>query len=146
MSSQPTNPQSSNSQSSNLTATSPPSIRIFVYGTLKRGYERAFVLQGQRLLGEAATRPRYRIFDCGEYPGLVDAEQGVSIHGELWSVDSACLRRLDEVEGVAYRLYERREVQLLEPYADAPVQAYFYLRSTNGLPDCGNCWPVSAPR
>jgi gamma-glutamylaminecyclotransferase len=120
--------------------------RLFVYGSLKRGYERAFALDHQRLLGEATTMPQYRIFDCGEYPGLVEAEQGVSIHGELWGVDSECLRHLDEIEGVAFRLYERREICLLEPYAHDQVQAYFYLRSTVGLTDCGNCWPASIER
>jgi gamma-glutamylcyclotransferase (GGCT)/AIG2-like uncharacterized protein YtfP len=113
---------------------------IFVYGTLKRGGCRAGLLVGQRLLGEAETEPRYRMFDCGSYPGLIDAEAGQSIKGELCAVDAECLRALDLAEGVAEGLYARRPIRLLAPYADEIVEAYFYLPSTAGLPDCGVCW------
>ena len=113
---------------------------IFVYGTLKRGGCRAELLAGQRLIGEAATEPRYRMVDCGSYPGLINAEAGLSITGELWAVDADCLKALDLAEGVAEGLYARRPVRLQAPYADELVEAYFYLPSTAGLRDCGDRW------
>ena len=113
---------------------------IFVYGTLKRGGCRAGLLAGQTMIGEAATEPWYRMVDCGSYPGLIDAASGVSIMGELWAVDAACLKALDLAEGVAEGLYERRTVRLQPPYADERIEAYFYLRPTAGLRDCGCCW------
>ena len=82
---------------------------IFVYGTLKRGFCRAHLLTGQQFLGEARTQPLYRMFNCGTYPGLkLVPKDGLPIVGELWSVDSECLARLDREEGVAEGLYRRQ--------------------------------------
>ena len=83
-------------------------MQLFIYGTLKRGQSRAGALNRQRFLGNAQTAPKYRMFDCGEYPGLVEAEDGVSIAGELWEVDQACLDVLDELEGTNLDLFQRR--------------------------------------
>jgi len=116
--------------------------RLFVYGTLKRGYSRAAAMATQRFLGEARTTPAYRMYDCGSYPGLAESpEDGLEIEGEVWEVDAICLTELDEVEGVAFNLYRRGRVDLQAPFADTPVQTYFYQRSTNGLRDCGQRWP-----
>jgi gamma-glutamylaminecyclotransferase len=98
-------------------------------------------MEGQRFLGAARTLPRYRIHDCGGYPGLVEVDRGEAIEGEVWEVDLACLARLDHIEGVHYRLYARRPIALEPPHAGAPVESYYYLRKTTGLPDCGTCWP-----
>ena len=115
---------------------------LFVYGTLKRGDVRAPLLAGQTLLGTACTQPRYRLFNTGDYPALVEAPPlglaGMSIQGELWQVDGACLQRLDIEEGVDERLYERREIQLADH--PTPAQSYYYLRSVQGLADCGASW------
>lgn len=112
-----------------------------------RGGCRAPALARQRFLGEARTRRLYRIFDCGSYPGLVEASAGRSIHGELWQVNNKCLRVLDQMEGVDQGLYERRPIALVNPPDDRIVEAYFYLQSTNELRDCGTRWlNTDAPR
>jgi len=113
---------------------------LFVYGTLMRGGCRAGALAGQRFVGEASTEPRYRMVNCGTYPGLLEAASGRSIYGEVWEVSAACLPRVDQVVGVDEGLYERRPIRLREPFADRPVEAYFYLPSTAGMPDCGDRW------
>lgn len=118
-----------------------PTQRLFVYGTLKRGHCRAFALAGQQFLGVARTGARYRLFDCGDYPVLVSDPQGVSVEGELWEVDGDCLRKLDRIEGVAQRLYERRPIELQPPHDVEPAASYFSLRSVRGLRDCGERWP-----
>jgi len=119
-----------------------PPTTLFVYGTLKRGDVRAPLLHGQTFLGEARTAARYRLFNTGEYPALVEAESvglaGRSIHGELWRVDAGCLARLDEEEGVDEGLYARRPVAFVDQAE--PAESYFYLLATNGLPDCGERW------
>ena len=115
---------------------------LFIYGTLKRGDVRAYLLQGQTFLGEASTAPRYRLFNTGDYPALVEVEPldlgGRSIQGELWAIDEDCLDRLDEEEGVDEGLYERRAVEL-SPHKER-VQSYFYLPSIAGMSDCGTAW------
>ena len=117
-------------------------MNLFVYGTLKRSECRAHVLAGQDFLAIARTQPRYRLLHCGDYPALVEAslpQRGVRVEGEVWSVDSACLARLDQVEGVSEGLFARREITLLN-WPDEPVEAYFYTRSIDGLRDCGERW------
>lgn len=115
-------------------------MRVFVYGTLKRGHCRAHFLQGQTFLGEARSQSLYRLMNCGEYPGLIDAIDGLSIEGELWDVDARCLVELDREECIDVGLYARRIIQLLPPHEETPAEAYFYLGETRGLADCGTCW------
>jgi len=121
------------------------STTLFIYGTLKRGDVRAPLLAGQRYLGEAATAPRYRLFNTGDYPALVEAKPlglaGVSVAGELWEVDDACLDRLDIEEGVDEGLYARRAIELSTGGAEA--QTYVYLRPVAGMADCGDRWDVA---
>ncbi|MBX3440108.1 MAG: gamma-glutamylcyclotransferase [Planctomycetaceae bacterium] len=116
---------------------------VFVYGTLMRGGCRAHALGDEHFLGTARTAPCYRLFDCGEYPGLVP-NGNRSIVGELWEVSARCLEQLDQIEGVDEGLYERRPIQLQPPGTEHPVEAYFYLMPTTGLVDCGDRW-VNGP-
>lgn len=113
---------------------------IFVYGTLMRGGCRAGVLNEQLFLGEARTLESYRIYDCGSYPGLVEAEDGRSIEGELWSIDAECAQRLDLIEAVDEGLYVRKRVRLASPHESEEVQTYLYAQSIEGLRDCGVRW------
>jgi gamma-glutamylcyclotransferase (GGCT)/AIG2-like uncharacterized protein YtfP len=115
-------------------------MKLFVYGTLKRGQSRAAVLDGQEFLARAWTAGDYRMYDCGGYPGLVASSPGVAVEGELWDVDSDCLRTLDEIEGTSNNLYQRRVVVLQPPLDRDDVLTYFYQRSVAGLVDCGSCW------
>ncbi|WP_437228196.1 gamma-glutamylcyclotransferase family protein [Planctomicrobium sp. SH661] len=114
-------------------------MNIFVYGTLKRGFCRHFAIESETFLGEARTAPRYRMFNVGTYPALIETDSGISIQGEVWSVNDIALARLDEVEGVDESLYIRKPIQLIDTDL-MPVEAYFYLRSTEGCPDCGDIW------
>ena len=97
----------------------------------------------QRYLGEAATAPRYRLYDTGTYPALVEDPRGVSVRGEIWEVDDTCLRVLDAIEDVP-SLYERREVEIAEPRT-ADVQTYVYRQDVTGMADCGDCWLEKDP-
>lgn len=111
---------------------------LFVYGTLKRGFCRESFLTGQKFLREVETAPLYRMYNCGSYPGLREESPGLAIHGELWEIDAECLQRLDHEEGVHELLYARRTIQLNPDRAGA--EAYFYLPSIVGMPDCGDRW------
>lgn len=113
---------------------------VFVYGTLKQGHCRAAFLEGQQFLGAATTLAEYRLFDCGDYPGLVASGEGVEVSGEVWNIDETCLLKLDQVEAVDQGLYQRRLIRLKPPFDDQTVESYFYLHSTESLPDCGNSW------
>jgi gamma-glutamylaminecyclotransferase len=115
--------------------------RIFVYGSLKRGFALSHLLNNQQFLGQAVTQPLYRIFDLGSYPGLVEWPEGISVRGEVYAVTTACLRRLDDAEGVSDGCYARREVLLQTPWDGYQIEAWFWLGRVSGLADCGECWP-----
>ncbi len=116
-------------------------MRLFVYGTLKRGGCNHRHLHGQRFIAEASTQARYRLFDLGGYPGMVlDETEGRSIEGEIWEVDAACLRLLDLLEDTEGGEYLREPIPLCPPHSDWSVEGYRYLRSVAGFADIGNCW------
>jgi gamma-glutamylaminecyclotransferase len=117
-------------------------MRVFTYGTLKRGHRLHSHLCGQRFIGEAWTRPEFRLHNCGWYPALVESGDGRAIHGELRDVDEATLDQLDEVEEVGNGLYERRLIPLQPPFDDSPAISYVYLGDVTGLTDCGDEWPL----
>lgn len=117
---------------------------LFVYGSLKRGYTLHSELFEQQFVAEAHTPPDYRLFDIGQYPGMVKVvSDGLSVKGELYRVSQQCLQRLDEVEGVDEGLYVRTCIQLVDPpHCDhEPVWTYLYLQPTEHLRDCGSEWP-----
>ena len=112
--------------------------RIFVYGTLKRGGSNHALLTGQRFLGAVRTPPGFTLYSLGDYPGMVrDPTDIAGVLGELWAVDSACLQRLDELEGVPEGLYERVTLKLAPPFADQPVETYLYLGRLEGRASLG---------
>jgi gamma-glutamylaminecyclotransferase len=114
---------------------------IFVYGTLKRGCSNHRQLAGQIFVGEARTTPGYRLYRATAYPGIVRAtDASAGIEGEVWSVDAARLRILDEFEGVAEGVYHRETITLEPPFADQQVEAYVYGRSISGRPELGSAW------
>lgn len=112
---------------------------IFVYGSLKRGLDLHHLLQGSRSVGPAVTCPHYRLFNLGDYPGIVEWPEGVEIEGELYEVTVATLATLDHAEGVDEGLYARRSICLVN-HAPESAQAWFWLGSISGRPDCGTSW------
>lgn len=116
-------------------------MHLFVYGTLKRGGCNQGFLSGQRFISEAVTRPVYRMYDAGGYPGLVfDEVRGRRIRGEVWEVDAECLARLDVLEDVEGGEYAREPMALEPPFDGGHVQGYRWLLPVTGLRDAGECW------
>src|SRR5262249_5468067 len=114
-------------------------VHVFVYGTLKRGQGSHLFLAGQEFLGEGQTLPRYRLYDSGRYPCLIeDSPRGTVVRGEVWRVSEEVMRLLDAYEG-APELFRRHEIALAG--FDGPVLAYFYNRDVSGYVDCGGEWP-----
>jgi len=114
---------------------------VFVYGSLKRGYALHWLMKDAEFSGRAVTRPLYRIFHLGSYPGLVEWPEGLPVEGELYRVNEECLKSLDQAEGVAEGLYARRDIHLQNPPVDQSTQAWFWLGPVAGFLDCGTHWP-----
>lgn len=87
--------------------------RVFVYGTLKRGYENHRLLADATFLGKASTLDVYRMLD-GSFPVLRDVgPDRFPVSGELYDVDNETLGNLDELEGVAEGMYDRIEIDVI---------------------------------
>ncbi|HEV8432416.1 MAG TPA: gamma-glutamylcyclotransferase family protein [Thermoanaerobaculia bacterium] len=78
--------------------------RLFVYGTLRRDprHEMFHLLaKHARYLGEATVPGR--LFDLGEYPGMIWPDERNSVLGEIYEVEADhwddVIHRLDEYEG-----------------------------------------------
>jgi gamma-glutamylcyclotransferase (GGCT)/AIG2-like uncharacterized protein YtfP len=83
---------------------------LFVYGTLRRGGTNHAQLQGARYVTMTCSAAHYELVDLGGYPALLEGgNQGVI--GELYEVDAALTRALDEFEDVPM-LYERKRIEL----------------------------------
>ena len=114
--------------------------RVFVYGTLKRGGENHEWIKSQTFVASARTKPLYRMFDLGGYPGMIRLENGLSIEGEVWDVDETGLARLDVLEDIDGGEYERVLIELEGEFAAQRVEGYLYLRDLSGRRDVGVCW------
>jgi gamma-glutamylaminecyclotransferase len=88
------------------------SIRLFVYGSLKRGFAHHTLLGDAAREGPAVTAQGYRLVLQGSYPALVPGAGG-SVRGEVYRVSAELLARLDAFEGCP-ELYERHEVALAD--------------------------------
>ena len=114
---------------------------VFVYGTLKRDARNHAQLAGQRFVAPAQTIPGYALYRLDGCPGLVpDPAATEGILGELWSVDTPALRRLDDFEGVNEGLYRRERIQLAPPHAECPVEVYVFAGSIAGRERLGRHW------
>ena len=87
----------------------------------------------------ATTAPRYRVFDLGDYPGMIcDERTGLAIRGELWAVGECCLAELDDFETDAGAFVRAR----IEVEGRGDVWAYFWnLAVPDGAPG-GDRWPL----
>lgn len=82
--------------------------RIFVYGTLLRGFPAHELMAGARFVGTARTAPAFELVDLGPYPGLL-AQGATAVAGEVYDVPESLLARLDDYEGPDY---DRRPIEL----------------------------------
>ena len=100
-------------------------VPVFVYGSLKRGFRHASVVEHARHLGRASAEP-YVLVRYGDYPAMVRAGHGV-VFGELVLVDEELLLRLDAFEECP-ELYQRAQIRLTDgreafAYVIAPERA-----------------------
>lgn len=95
---------------------------IFSYGTLKRGFPNHYLMQqlmdqnAAVFLGPYCTHESYPLV-CGPYniPYLINLPgSGNRVKGELYSVSTQGLARLDELEGTRLGHYERLPIRLVE--------------------------------
>lgn len=99
---------------------------LFVYGTLLKGMEREFILDGSQYAGPAMLQAK--LFDLGSYPGI-KMGRGM-VFGELYEINEVTLGSLDRLEGykpnqIKNSLYLRREIKIQKMDGNN-VQAFCY--------------------
>ena len=88
-------------------------IRLFVYGTLRKGDVRSFMLDEIdecKFIKNISTKPLYTLVDVGMFPALILGGQS-EVHGELWEIGERTKKALDTIEGVPM-LYLDEEIEL----------------------------------
>lgn len=81
-------------------------MRVFVYGTLKRGGYNHHYLSKAEFLGDYCTPPKYAFYDLGYYPAMTGEDKRIAVKGEVYQIDKKTIRELDILEGVP-DLYDR---------------------------------------
>lgn len=97
-------------------------VRVFVYGTLRRGESNHRYVAEARRLGGHVTAPGYTLYDTGPFPAAM-AGGSTAIVGEVYAVDRRGFRLLDRLEGYP-REYTRRRIAT--PYGAAWM--YLWIR------------------
>ncbi|MCP5420908.1 MAG: gamma-glutamylcyclotransferase [Gammaproteobacteria bacterium] len=93
---------------------------VFVYGTLRRGECNHCLLRAARFMGRHRTQARYTLLNLGAYPAAL-AGGRTALIGELYALNHAILRRLDQLEDYP-REYTR--VRLPTPLGAAWIYLY----------------------
>lgn len=111
--------------------------RIFVYGTLKRGFPNHHLNRGQHIEGRFSTWHPYPLLLVGERhsPWLIDRPgEGFRVSGELYLLDEDGLRQMDRLERIdAADGYRRREREIFDEGKGAVLRAFIYLKPAASL-------------
>ena len=104
-------------------------MRIFVYGTLMSGLERATVLNNSQFLGAGTIQAT--LYNLGSYPCIT--EGSTKVVGEIYEVDDTTLQELDVIDGYDKHepeasLYYRKQVTaiMIDGQTQQTAEAYYY--------------------
>jgi gamma-glutamylaminecyclotransferase len=106
--------------------------KLFVFGTLKKGYPLHRTLEGATYLGPRRTWARYPMFVAGPWfaPMMLDqAGVGLQVSGELYEIDEGRLALLDDVESVGKPGNTRGLIQLEPMNSEFPETVWAYFKS-----------------
>lgn len=111
-------------------------IRIFVYGTLKRGQRNFRFIRGSKYYGRHVTANCFSMYQFEGFPAVCrDGDDAIS--GEVYGVGKRRFHLLDELEWYP-RLYQRIEIPT--PWG----KAWMYVVEPDlcrGRPKLGGKWP-----
>ena len=107
---------------------------MFVYGSLKKGFDNHHLLSKYtKRLGKAITIGKFGMFEdsFGNYPYLVPIPK-MRIHGELYVIErKELLERLDQFEG-SPEYYERKKILVKSHHGTQ--RAYVYIQPHASVP------------
>jgi len=118
---------------------------LFVYGTLMVGHTNHHLLEeaDTACFGDAFTLvSKWDLYHTNGFPIANPTKKGSRIVGELYSVSTETLKKLDELE----RGFTREEVVVLDEYCEA-LKAWVYFMDDNNLQALAErqaIWPALA--
>ena len=87
--------------------------KLFVYGTLKRGFGNSILLRNSEFVGCATTKDFFDVYDCG-FPCAYPNQDGKRIYGEIYELTEQDFVFTDRLESNGF-LYQR-EVREFDCY------------------------------
>ena len=115
-----------------------PGVLLFVYGTLRRGFENhEAYLQDAQFLGRAVTQNKYALF-LGDFPYLNKIPAVSSIVGEIYRVDEQTLAHIDCLEGHPEEYRRELITVVTEQGTEYSAWTYFYPEPRGGLIKSGD--------
>ena len=86
---------------------------VFVYGTLKKGFENEHFLSSAKFIGKGITKSKFPMVSIIKaYPYVINDEgYGHNIQGEVYEIDDKILKRLDALEGYPEH-YDRKSTMI----------------------------------
>ena len=105
--------------------------RIFVYGTLKRGFPNHLILADARFIGQVRTLEAFPLVVQGPWftPAMLpEPGAGHRVWGELWEVDNAKFSELDELENLNRPTGYVRELIMVELADKSVERVWVYLK------------------
>jgi gamma-glutamylcyclotransferase (GGCT)/AIG2-like uncharacterized protein YtfP len=107
---------------------------LFVYGSLRRGFDHHYLLRQLRAEFIGRGKVRGELFDLGRYPGAVKSDSSNTVSGEIYRLKSpdSDLKALDDYEGVGSTTetqkseYRRELTQVTIEDSGAITDAWIY--------------------
>ena len=109
-----------------------PMHRVFVYGTLKRGFPNHHYMTGATYIGDARTVDAYPLVVGGTWftPYLIpETGDGHRVKGEIWDVPEPMMPALDQLESVHLpNGYRRKVIAVVFEGTGERTEAWAYFR------------------
>ncbi len=100
--------------------------KVFVYGTLKKGFCNHHFLEKSRFLGKAETLNKYALYLKDYYPFVTEYEKISIIKGEVYQINQQQLQQIDILEEVPDYYYRKLiKVKLIDSSKITDAFIYF---------------------
>ncbi len=115
-------------------------LKIFVYGTLKRGYCNHKYLKSSQFIGKAHIKG-YDLYDLIDYPAIVKcADDQRVVYGEVYQICEQMLHQIDQLEDEG-DLYNRVQTIAYLDGQDILVSTYQFAQDISAYQKIGESWP-----
>lgn len=118
-------------------------VYLFVYGSLKKGFENDHILEKAKYISKATTVRKFAMYEAngGEYPYLLKEKPLFNIEGELYKIARKdLLNKIDVFEGSPdYYTRESIEIKSRSFNTNKKAFTYFYINKK----DCKKKQPIT---